>query len=331
MIELIEALATLAGPAGAEEAVAAEIGRRLQETGADLRHDALGNLYALYEPAQEPASGQTIMVVAHMDEPGLVALDCDDQGRIRFDRLGNLPAAAQLVGQRVKFARTGVVGVIGAESDVASSELEYRHLYVDLGATERAQGEAAVRIGDAAALNLPVMRGLGDAIIGHALDNRVAVAVLIETLRALKSRHRIVAVFTSQHGVGSRGAQVAGFRTAADVAIAVGVSPASDAPGGRQELKVGAGPGIVAQDGRMVVAQRLREWLLDCAQAVGVSAQMQVTRGSSSDAGALLLARAGMPSCAVTIPARYVGTASQLVSLADVTQAVQLLTHALTV
>ena len=325
MKELIRQLTIPSGPSGYEAPVKEVIHTLVQPHVDEVYDDALGNLYAVKQGASGPAA-KTILLAAHMDEPALSVIDIDDQGFLRVAPLGPLRAST-LVGARVVFARTGRRGIVGAEHGVAQKDLEFSHLFVDIGAASLDDAREHVRIGDAATFAYGFDEVGADLIVGHALDNRVGCAVLVEALKRTHSGYTIVAVFSAQQEVGSRGARVAGQRIHPDAALVLDVSPVGDTPKSeRLALTLGGGPGIKALDATMVVAPKVRDIIVDAARLADVPYQIEVSPRTASDAGALFLSREGIPTGGIVVPARYVGTPSQMVHLRDVEQTVTLLT-----
>ncbi|MHB1630540.1 MAG: M42 family metallopeptidase [Bacilli bacterium] len=325
MKELIRQLTIPSGPSGYETPVKEVIHTLVQPHADEVYDDALGNLYAVKQGASG-AAARTILLAAHMDEPALSVIDIDDQGFLRAAPLGPLRAWA-LVGARVVFARTGRRGIVGAEHGVAQKDLDFSRLFVDIGAASADDAREHVRIGDAATFAYGFDEVGADLVVGHALDNRVGCAVLVEALRRVNSDCTVVAVFSAQQEVGSRGARVAGHRIDPDMALALDVSPVGDTPKSeRLALTLGGGPGVKALDATMVVAPKVRDMIVDAARLADVPYQIEVSPGTASDAGALFLSRAGIPTGGIVVPARYVGTPSQMVHLRDVEHTVTLLT-----
>lgn len=329
MNELITTLSSIAGASGYEQHVADAITQWIKPYVDDVFTDSVGNLYAVKRGAhKENADNEHggIMLLAHMDELGLTVVDVDEDGLLRVEPMGKLKAA-DLVGARVEFARTGLIGVVGAE-DPQGIDLDFRHLYVDMGRKDKLSVLEQVQIGDAASLSYSVQSIGENRIIGHALDGRAACAVVMETMRRERSEQRIVAVFTAQHEVGSRGAQVAAYRVQPDLAVAVDLTHAGDTPkSGKSAVCLGKGPAIKALDSHMVVSPELMHRLMDVAVQAQIPYQVEVSSRAHSEAGTAFISRAGVPTCGISLAARYLDTPSQMVDLQDVEYAVQLLTE----
>ena len=323
----IRRLAELVGPSGREEAVRQVVRAELQGLADEVWEDGLGNLFARRAPrAARP--GRRVMVAAHMDEVGLMVTHVDDNGFLRFAPIGGL-SAHLLVGQHVAFTN-GVVGVIGREPEEEGKELKHGRLFVDIGATSGRQAREQVQVGDAAALWRPV-QVMGRRLSGKAMDDRVGCAVILEALRRLSSSpHEVVAVFTVQEEVGTRGARPAAYRVAPEVAFAVDVTPAADTPKARP-LPVGLGRGaaIKVKDNSVITHPGLRRLMVQRAQEAGIPHQLEVLDHGGTDAGPIHVSRDGVPSGVISIPTRYLHTPGEMVDLQDVEACVQLLVRLL--
>src|SRR6185312_3445080 len=104
------------------------------------------------------------MFAGHIDEIGIMVTHVDDEGFISFDTIGGWDHQV-FVGQRVVLlGRAGQVkGVVGKKA-IHLMEREEREkvskvedLWIDIGATNRGEVEAGVRIGDPGVLAAGVM------------------------------------------------------------------------------------------------------------------------------------------------------------------------------
>ena len=197
-------------------------------------------------------------------------------------------------------------------------------LFIDVGATSRA--DCPVKVGDVAGFERPFM-DLGDRLVAKSMDDRISVAVLIETLRHIKSTpNELVFVFTTQEEVGTRGATSAAYAVDPDLGISVDVTLSGDTPKGvRMEVSLGKGPAIKVRDGGMLADPRLVRAMVETAEKAGLPYQLEVLEGGTTDARAMQLARAGVPAGCVSIPCRYVHSPSEMVDYRDVQNSVKLL------
>ncbi len=213
------------------------------------------------------------MIAAHMDEIGLIATHITEDGFVRVSNLGGVHGA-YAVGQRVRFLN-GTLGVIGHEFEgFTGNKISLDKLFVDVGATS--MKDCPVQIGDAA-----VFEGRFQEIAGRwtgkALDDRISVAVLIETLRILgKSPHELWFVFTAMEEGGRKGAGPAAFAIDPDIGIALDVLTAGDTPKGyASPVELGKGPALKMMDARLIADPVLmhavehgckKDWAVDAAR-----------------------------------------------------------------
>lgn len=321
MKELIQKLVESVGPSGYEGQVR-EIVRAAVEPYADeVRVDALGNLIA--RKGQKAGDGARVMLSAHMDEIGLMATHVEDKGFVRFIPIGGVRTLT-CIGGRVRFLK-GTQGVIGSERlDPPDKAPSFDKLFIDVGAASRE--DCPVKVGDIAVFDRPFL-DLGDRLAAKAMDDRISVAVQIETLRQLgNSPHEVYFVFSTQEEVGLRGATTAAYGVDPDLGLSVDVTLTGDTPKGiTMEVELGKGPAIKVRDGRMLSDPRIVARLVETAERAGLPYQLEVLEGGTTDAAAMQLTRAGVPIGAVSIPCRYIHTPSEMVDYRDVQNAVKLL------
>jgi len=230
-----------------------------------------------------------------------------------------------LFGGRVQFLN-GAFGVISGERlESADRVHSFEKMYIDVGADSKAN--CPVKIGDLAIFERPMI-DLGSRLVAKSMDDRIAVAVLIETLRKLESTpHEVYFVFSTQEEVGTRGATTAAYGIDPDLGIAVDVTGTGDTPKGmRMAVKLGAGPAVKVRDGGMLSDPRVVRWMSDTAEAAKIPYQLEILEAGSTDARAIQLTRAGVPVGCLSIPCRYIHSPSEMVDYSDVVNAVSLLT-----
>ncbi|RMF47111.1 MAG: M20/M25/M40 family metallo-hydrolase, partial [Anaerolineae bacterium] len=168
---------------------------------------------------------------------------------------------------------------------------------------------------------------LGERLVSKAMDDRISVAILIETLRQLEDTpHQVYFVFSTQEEIGTRGAATAAYDVNPDIGLAVDVTLSGDTPKGyKMEVHLGKGPAIKVRDGGMLADPRVVDWMVRTAEAAGIPYQREVLLGGTTDARSIQVTRAGVPAGCLSIPCRYVHTPSEMVDYRDVQQSVQLL------
>jgi len=325
MKALIQKLVETFGPSGYESAVRDLIQTEVANFADEVRTDALGNL--IVRKGKQVKDGKRIMLAAHMDEIGLIATHIDEKGFVRFTTIGGIRAHT-MFGGRVRFV-TGVAGVIGGERLENPEKVHgIDKLFIDVGATSKA--DCPVRIGDVAGFDRPFL-DLGKRLVAKSMDDRVAVAILIESLRQLKkSPHELYFVFTTQEEVGVRGAVTAAYGIDPELGIAVDVTLCGDTPkGNKMAVSLGKGPAIKVKDSGMIADPKVVGWMCATAEKAAIPYQLEVLEGGSTDARAMQISRAGVPAGCLSVPCRYVHSPSEMVDFEDVQYSVALLVEML--
>jgi endoglucanase len=316
VIDLTRKLTEAWGPSGYEHHIRKLIEDEVKDLVDEMHVDALGNLIC-----RVGSGGKTIMVAAHMDEIGVMATYREKaSGYLRFANIGGL-IKTTLRGNRVKF-EDGTIGVIGVEGD-GGDNLDEFFIDVDDGS-----GNETVREGSPAGLWRP-MDVRGTRMVGKAMDDRIGCVVAIEALRKLNKQtpNTVVVAFTVQEEVGLRGARTAAYGIEPDVAVALDVTRTGDEiKGSKMAVKLGGGAAIKVHDPGLVVPPQIVTWMVDRAEADGIAYQRELLSGGTTDAAAIQLAKAGVPSGCISIPCRFIHTVSETVDTGDVQACVDLLT-----
>jgi tetrahedral aminopeptidase len=329
--ELIRSLVETFGPSGHEGPVRSLLEARIGDA-AEMRVDKMGNLIAFkrgtMEEKRDKGDRPVAMIAAHMDEIGLIVTHIDDKGFLRFGRIGGVMPST-LIGSRVRFVidpkKEPIVGVIGWEKWLRSTDKpEWKELFIDVGATSKE--DTPVNVGDVAVFDRP-FEVMGQRLVAKAMDDRIGCAVALQTLLEMEdSPNDVYFVFTVQEEVGTRGATVSAFGIEPDVALAVDVTDTGDTPESQPfPIALGQGPAIKIMDSGMLAHPAVKEWMIKTAEELDIPYQREVLELGSTDARAIQLSRAGVPSGCLSIPCRYIHTPSEVVDLNDVTQSVTLL------
>ncbi len=300
---------------------------------AELSSDGLGSSIARIGDASP-----LLAVVGHIDEIGLVVTHIDEKGFIWFAPVGGWDPQI-LVGQRVEIrGKDGpVLGVVGRkpihllEADQRKKVVELKSMHIDIGAADRDEAAELIRVGDPAVIAAEPIPMLGDRLVSKAMDNRLGAYVALESLRRCDERGSLkgsfAAVAAVQEEIGLFGARTAAFEVRPDIAVAVDVTHATDAPG-VDEKELGASPlgsGPVIGRGS-TLSPKVFELLAETAEAEGIEYSIAASgRGTSTDADVLQISRAGIPTGLVSIPLRYMHSPVEMVDLGDVEATIELL------
>jgi len=326
------------GPSGFE-GPAARVWREEASTFANVvTSDIAGNSLAEVNPKGSP----TIMLDGHIDEIGVIVQHIDDEGVVYISPIGGWDAQV-LVGQRIRFSGRGgdVIGVVGKkpvhlikapERDQAS---KFTDLWVDIGATTRAEADSRLGIGDAGVIDSRTVDFPNNRIVSRSIDDRIGSFVILEALRRYAQNPgpaRVVAAATTQEEIAwhGGGALICANALNPKMAICVDVTFATDHPGmDKKEIgdhKIGSGP--VISRGAM-----LSPVVYDLLRTTAERHQIPFTvhaagRDTSTNADAIHISREGVAAGLVSIPNRYMHSPNELVSLDDVDRTATLIAEA---
>jgi putative aminopeptidase FrvX len=330
-LSLLERLCAAPGVSGREGAVRALVAAELEALVDDISVDSMGNLVGL----RRGDGGARVMVAAHMDEVGFLVRSIDDKGWIRVHPVGGI-FPQFLASQRVRIHCSGsgesLLGVLSEPSELVPRNTEAKvpkleEFFVDLG-MPAGEVKQRVRIGDAITMERGLQRAGGN-IVAKAIDDRVGLFVIIETLRRLpRERTEVIFLASAQEEVGTRGATVAAHRIAKDVAVAVDTTLARDIPGVEDDKacnRLGDGVSIKIMDKGQITHAPLLAFASDLARDRGIPHQFEVGLPGSTDASAIELSGDGSPAIGISIPCRYPHTASETANVGDVAAAIDLL------
>lgn len=339
LAQLLQELSNIDGLPGHEQPVI----KYLQEkfiTFADKIHIGRnGNIYAQKKGHQ---SGLTVMVSAHIDEIGLIVRHIDEQGTIRFDKLGWF-SDSFLQGTRVRLkGHPGMVGIKSAHlmtEEEKTKVLPHRSLYIDVGARQAEEvSKLGIAIGDPIAFNVPFERWSNpDFCCGKALDNRVGCAILIFLLEKLSDGNfpgNFWAVGTVQEERGLGGARTGAYFVKPDWFIALDVAFAEDTPDKAYSGKaISLGSGVVLSLGDFLESPKrgyfihpgLKQRVLKISREKNIPLQLQALYGNSyTDAAAVAQEFAGIPSISLGIPLRYAHAPASVCHLQDLVSCLEL-------
>lgn len=317
--ELLKELVGIYGPSSNEKQIANFIKEEIKDYVDELEVDTLGNLIA-----RKKGNGNKIMISAHMDQIGLMVIDIDDKGFIRFTNIGGISPIISL-SQQVVF-ENGTVGVIFAEPVDDISKLKLENMYIDIGAFSKEEAEEKVKIGDICIYKTQYAEN-DNVVFTRYLDDRVGCFVAIEALKAIKNPvNDLYFVFSVQEEVGLRGAKTAAFKIDPDIGIALDVTSHGDTPKAKRfAIGLNKGAAIKVKDNSIICHPKIRETLVELANNNDIPYQMEVLEFGGTDSGAIHINKEGVPSGVISIPTRYVHSTYEMASKNDITNCTQLL------
>ena len=337
ILGMIRDLSNASGASGFEDDTLAV----LRKYGAGLgrfEEDSLRNLYLLR--SENRGNHPVIQLDAHSDEVSFMIQAVKPNGTLRFIPLGgwvanNIPAHKV----RVRNADGEYVpGIVAAKPPHFMSDAEKNmpasidRMVIDIGASsyEEAVNDFKIQIG------APVVPDVKfdydeahDLMMGKAFDCRLGCACILATLDALKGQELstdLVAGFSSQEEVGTRGATVAANHVKSDIAIVFEGCPADDTFSEPYMIQtaIKRGPMLRHIDARMITNPRFQRFALNLAKENGIPVQESVRTGGSTNGAPIHISNAGVPAIVIGLPVRYIHSHYGIASLADCVNAAKL-------
>jgi putative aminopeptidase FrvX len=327
--DLLRKLLTAAGPSGYETASAAvfvEGGKAFTD---DVSIDVMGS--AVARVAGTVPGAPFLAIVGHIDEIGLIVTHIDDNGFLRFVGVGGWDAQI-LVGQRAQLITQNgpLAGVVGRKAihllreEERKKVPELRDLHIDIGAKDGDEARRLVRVGDVAVIAGEPLELANDRFVSRSMDNRLGAFIALEAARIVAEAGGapgdVAACGVVQEEITFGGARTSAYSLQPDVAIVVDVTHETGSPGvdvneiGKHEF----GDGPIIERGSV-----LNPVVFDLLHAAAEREEIPFTvaasaRSTGTDADAIHISRAGIPTGGVSIALRYMHSSVEMVQLDDI-------------
>lgn len=334
MLNLIKELCALPGISGREDKVRERILAYLKQNAKEnlsIHTDPLGSLIV-----KKGENSDKLALYAHMDEVGMLITHITAEGLLGFSPIGI--DGRVMFGRRVRVGEDMLPGVIGGKAwhhmDTKERELPLKteQMAIDIGARDKDEALKYVRPGDMAILDAPFTELGGGRIAARALDNRVGCALLCRLL--CESEYSFSAVFTVQEESGMAGAAAAAEALSVTTAIILETTTAGDLPDTephREVCRLGAGPVLSFADKGAIYSRALLDTALATAAEQGIPAQLKEGVFGGNDSKAVQRAGGGAKVLAISVPCRYLHSASCTADTADIENSYRLLSALLPV
>ncbi len=318
-MEQLKVLCELQGVSGREDAVRQYIIEKIKDN-AEVSVDALGNIIAFVKGKKRAA--KKVMADAHMDEVGFIVHYITSDGMLKFTTVGSIMTGV-LVARRVRFAN-GTVGVISSkpihllEGDQRDKMPDKESLYIDIGASSYEEAAAVVSLGDCAVFDEKYEQ-LGDLVVSKALDDRAGCWGLIDIIQS-EPEYDFYAVFSVMEEIG-HGARTAAFRVDPDYAVVLESTTAADIAGVPQDKKVcliGKGAVVSFMDRGTMYDKCLFEQTMNLGNENGIPCQVKSFVSGGNNAAGIHQTGDGVKTITLSVPCRYIHSASCVASVSDV-------------
>ncbi len=331
--KLLAAICKTPGAPGFEDKVRELVLKEIKPYVDEVEIDNLGNVYAI----KRGKSDKRVMVGAHMDEIGFMVTFIDDNGFIRFHTLGGFDPKTLTAQRVIIHGKKDIIGVMASKpihlmtADERNKVAKLSDYFIDTGLPVE-EVKKLVTIGD------PITRErefieMGECVNSKSLDNRLAVFILIETLKNLKGKeipHDLYGVFTVQEEVGIRGANVASLRIKPDFGFGLDTTIAFDLPGAAAHEKItelGKGTAIKIMDASTICDTRMVRYMKEVADRNKIKWQPEIlTAGGTDTAGIQRMTEGGSIAGAVSIPTRHLHQVIEMAHKNDIQGSIDLLT-----
>jgi len=304
---------------------------------AQVSTDVMGNACAFIKGTRKESP--RVMLIGHSDEIGFQVKYIDDNGFIYFGAIGGVDPHL-LPGQRVHIqGMKGVVlGVVGKkpihlmEAKDRDTVVKLDSQYMDIGASSKKEAEQLVRVGDPVTFSWGLEKLHGDRVTSRGFDDKAGSFVVAEVLRqisgaAKKLQIDLYGISSVQEEVGLRGGSTSSYTINPDIGICVEVDFSTDQPDVEKKHNgdVGLGKGPILPRGPNINPP-LFELLADTARREKIPVQFTgIPKASGTDANVMQISRGGVATALVKIPLRYMHTPVEVLSLADLENAVKLI------
>ncbi len=329
---MLKDLCLLNGTSGDEDLVREYIIEQIKDY-CDLEIDNLGSIIAFKKGNKTP--NKKVMLAAHMDEVGFVVTYITDDGYLKLSPVGGVDARV-VIDRVVKI--NNIKGVIGSKAVHLLSSKEknnaptYDDLFIDIGAKNKEEALKYVSLGDYVYFDSDYLEFGEGYVKSKALDDRIGCLLLIEIIKS-NLEYDTYFCFNVQEEVGLRGSTCTSYEVQSDISVVLESTTAADlceVSGDKRCCVLGQGPVVSFMDGRTVYDKELFKLSFDLAKENNIKIQTKTTIAGGNDAGAIQTSGKGSKVIAVSLPCRYIHSASSVVKLSDIDETRKLLKVILT-
>jgi putative aminopeptidase FrvX len=328
---MLEDILNLVSVSGYEQAASQQLNRMFSEFCDESYMDTLGNVISIKKSVN---GKKRIVLDAHMDQIGLMVTEILEGGFLRFLPVGGVDLRILPALEVIVHGRQDILGIIGAKPPhllSGSNDKAYKteELFIDTGFSREIL-ETIVKAGDVVSFKSRNTYLQNNCICRSALDDRLGVYVNMEVLKRLSLQNiDVVSTATVGEEIGLKGASVIGSSMDFDAAIVVDVTHGVT-PDGIKARSFYLDKGPVITKGP-ALHKKINRSIIDFAKQKGIPLQIEVEPGNTgTNAWTLHSAKTAVPTVMLSIPLKYMHTASEVVSLDNVNQLIDLMTGYLT-
>lgn len=321
--ELLQKLSSLKAVTGRENMATEKIADLFREYCDEVNVDSFYNVIGFKKGrSQNPGN---VLVTAHYDEIGLIVTGVEDSGFLRFAAAGGVDAKAVGAMEVIVHSKEDLFGVIGAKPphlippEDKDKGIKMDEMRIDIGFSGE-KAKELVTVGDMVSFVNPARELMNNRLVGKSLDNRSGVAALVEILKELQKLHHDDNVYiaaTVQEELGLVGAFCTTYNIKADLGIVIDVCH-GDMPDAPSDESFPLGKGVAVAVGP-VLSRKHTKAIMKLAKDENIAYQIDPEAGDTgTEAAAHAVAREGIPVVLLSIPAKYMHTTVEMVSVDDV-------------
>ena len=332
MLELTRTLCALSGVSSWEDEVRRYLTETLRPCVDELRVDVMGNLIAFKRGAK--ATGNKLLLDAHMDEVGVMVSGYTSDGCLRFSFVGDVDRRV-VIGKRVCLGPNRVPGVFGMKpihlttKDERKAIPKLENLYIDIGAQDEDEARQLVKLGDVGVFDgEPLLFGDG-FLKGKAIDDRAGCAAMVKLAQS-ELPMDCTFVFSVQEEVGTRGAFASAFSVRPEIALILEATTAADlpgTPGGKRVCAPGKGVVIPYMDGGTIYNRALFERLRGLAEQHGIPWQTKEYLSGGTNGRTYQRSRGGVRVAGLAVATRYLHAPTSVAAVSDLEGMLALARH----
>lgn len=329
--EFLEKLIKTPSPSGDEVEIQKLWIDEVKEYADKIETDFSGNAIAILNPEAE----FKVLLAGHCDEIAFMVTHIDDKGFIYVTKAGGINPKLAL-GNRVRIYGTklikGVVGVKAEHKGGAKGEINVEDLSIDVGANSKDDIKDIVSIGDYVIYDMDYEYLMNDNISARALDNRSGAYIVAEVIKKLSLEKLNVGVYgvsTVNEETTMGGAHFAAASIEPNLALALDVTFATDAPGSNPkkdgDVKLGGGP-VISKGSQ--INNKINLMIKETAKKYNHQLQVELTpRTTGTDADRMRFSGKGVPVALISLPLRYMHSPSEIVNLRDIKEEIELIVN----
>ncbi|MCK8058172.1 MULTISPECIES: M20/M25/M40 family metallo-hydrolase [unclassified Fusibacter] len=329
--KFLETLIKCPSPSGDEVAIQKLWMNELKPYAHKMETDFSGNAIAILNPE----AAFKVLLAGHCDEIAFMVQYIDDKGFVYVNRAGGINPKLAL-GSRVRIygkeVVKGVVSVNAEHKGGEKGEIKVEDLTIDCGASSKDAIKELVSVGDYVIYDMDYDYLLNNTMSARALDNRSGAFIVGEVIKALSKEDLNVGVYgvsTVNEETTAGGAHFATAQIQPDMAIACDVTFATDGPGANLkkdgDVKLGGGP-VISYGSQ--INFKINDMIKATAKKYEHKLQFELTPNrTGTDADRMRFTGKGVPVALISLPLRYMHSPSEVVSLDDIQEEINLLVN----